>query len=346
MHENGRTIPRRVLLAAGAAASLAGRAALADEEKVVIATWGGDYARLLHENVEVPLLQPQGVQVVQDTNDEDPRVARMYAQRRLPHGADDVDCLQAVRAYQVGQSDLVEKLDATKVPNLAHVLPNLRTDFYAPHIYSPQVLIYNPQAVSDPPKTFSDLLDPKWKGKVGVGDINYFYVMMAAGLAASGSSSDFEGAKPLAGKLNANGLRLYPSTDSVGAGFKSGEIVVGMMWLARVNMWQNADIPVKASFPKEGCVLYQSGMVVPKNASNKEGAYKYLNAMLEPSAQIAFAEKMGYLPTVDDAHLTGKAAEQLAFPDPPPKMVVPDYAYTSKMQSEISDWWKKNIAHS
>jgi putative spermidine/putrescine transport system substrate-binding protein len=339
------TLSRRGLLAGAAAAPFAARDARAEEQRVVVATWGGDYANLLRQNVEEPILKPQGVEVVQDTGDEDPRVAKMFAQRRLPRGTDDVICLQAVRGYQVGAADLVETLDETKVPNLKYVLPNLRTSFWAPHIYSPQVLIYNPDVVKDPPKTLTDLFDPKWNGRVGVGDINYFYIMMAAGLAASGNAQDFEGAKKLAEKLNGNGLRLYPSTDSIGAGMKSGEIVVGVMWLARVNMWQNAGIPVRASFPTEGCILYSSGMVVPKNAANKEGAFRYLNAMLQPSAQKLFAERMGYLPTVDNAPLEGRTAEQLAFPTPPPKLVVPDYAVTSKAQSDISEWWKKNIAH-
>ena len=123
---------------------------------------------------------------MQDIGDEDPRVAKMYraappaARRRrrgLPAGG---------ARLRGGAAGLLETLDASKVPNLEHVLPNLRTDFYAPHIYSPQVLIYNPDKVKDPPKTFTDLLDPKWKGRVGVGDINYFYVMMAAALAATG----------------------------------------------------------------------------------------------------------------------------------------------------------------
>ena len=75
-------------------------------------------------------------------------------------------------------------------------------------------------------------------------------------------------------------------------------------------------LPGDGAFPKEGAILYVSGMVVPKNAPDKEAAWKYVNALLEPSAQQGFAEHMGYLPTVDDATLTGKIAEQLAFPDP------------------------------
>ena len=337
-------LSRRAILAGAAAVPFAGRSAFA-EDQVVIATWGGDYANLLRGNVEQPLLVPKGINIVQDIGDEDPRVAKMYAQRRLPRGTDDVICLQGVRGHEVMQSGLLEQLDDTKVPNLAHVLPNLRNDYYAPHIYSPQVIIYNPDKVKEPPKTFKDLLDPKWKGRVGVGDINYFYIMMAASLAASGDVNkvDTEDARALAMKLNENGLRLYPSTDSVGAGVKSGEIDVGIMWLARVIMWQNAGIPVKASFPTEGCVLYMSGMVVPKNAPNKTGAYAYLNAMLEPSAQQMFAAKMGYLPTVNDAPLTGKVAEQLAMPTPAPKLIPPDYDIVGKLQGSTSEWWKKTM---
>jgi len=337
-------LTRRAALAGAAVAPFAVRPARADDQ-VVIATWGGDYANLLHANVEEPLLAPEHITVVQDTGDEDPRVAKMYAQRRLPHGADDVVCLQGVRGHEVGAAGLVEELDATKVPNLVHVLPNLRAPFYAAHIYSPQVLIYNPDKVAEPPKRFADLLDPKYHGRVGVGDINYFYIMMAAALAATGDLNkvDAPETQALALKLNANGLHLYPSTDSIGAGIKSGEIDVGIMWLARVVMWQNAGIPVKASFPSEGCVLYMSGMAVPKNAGNKAGAYKYLNAMLDPSAQLRFAEKMGYLPTVDDATLTGKVAEQLALPNPPPKLFPPDYDITGKLQGPTSEWWKKSM---
>ena len=39
---------------------------------------------------------------------------------------------------------------------------------FVPHIYSAQVLVYNPDTVKEPPQTISDLLDPKWKGKIGM----------------------------------------------------------------------------------------------------------------------------------------------------------------------------------
>ena len=152
------SIPRRAVLAGAAALPLAGlRPALAAEQ-VTIATWGGDYANLLRANVDEPLMAPQGITVVQDTGDEDPRVAKLYAQRRLPRGSVDVACVQAVRGNELSTSGLLEPLDATKVPNLAHVPPFLRTDNFAPHIYSLQVLIHNPATVPNPqdPATFTN----------------------------------------------------------------------------------------------------------------------------------------------------------------------------------------------
>jgi len=154
-----RPTRRAVLAGAAALPFAANRAQAADG--ITVVTWGGDYANLLRANVDEPLMIPQGIPVTQDVGDEDPRVAKMFAQRRLPRGAADVVCLQAVRAHEVQEAGLVEPLDATKVPNLAHVLPNLQTTFYGPHIWSPQVIIYNPDRVPDPPKTFADLADPK-----------------------------------------------------------------------------------------------------------------------------------------------------------------------------------------
>ena len=48
---------------------------------------------------------------------------------------------------------------------------------------------------------------------------------------------------------------------------------------------------------------------MPKNAPNKAGAYAYLDAMLEPSAQEGFADDMGYNPTVTNAKIAARAAK-------------------------------------
>ena len=134
--------------------------------RVVVGTWGGDYARLLRENVDDPILKPQGIEVVQDVGDEAPRFAKLTAQRMLPRGNIDIACLGAPNGYRAGQAGLLAKLDPANAPNLKTITGFLWNDYFVPHIYSAQVIAYNPQTVSDPPKSFGDLLDPKWKGKI------------------------------------------------------------------------------------------------------------------------------------------------------------------------------------
>ena len=342
-------LSRRAVLGGAAALgapALLGRNALA-AERCIVGTWGGDYARLLHENIDAPILASEGVQVIQAVADEAPRLAQLFAQRQLPRGTIDIACLGAPNGYRAAAAGLVEKLDTSEVPNLAHVIPLLHNSAFmpgefVPHIYSAQGLAYNPQTASTPPKGFDDLLDPRWKGKVGAVATAGFWVMMGAALAKGGNPSAFDQAKAYLLKLNDNGLRLYAETDDMAPAFKSGEIEVGIVWLARTVMWQNANFPVQGQFPQEGAIVYVSGMVMPKNAPDKDAAYKYLNALLEPSAQRGFAQHMGYLPTVAEADLSGKIAAQLALPAGA-KLVQPDYTQVAKVQPEMNDWWLKNI---
>src|ERR1700722_2936205 len=158
------SISRRAVLGLWAAPALLTRHSAA-AETCVVGTWGGDYARLLRENSDDPILKPPGVAIIQDVGDETPRYAKMTAQKALPRGTMDIACLGALNGYRATEAGLVESLDETKVPNLAHVLPNLRLSGFVPHIYSAQVIVYNSGTVADPPKSFADLLDPRWSGK-------------------------------------------------------------------------------------------------------------------------------------------------------------------------------------
>jgi len=341
-------LSRRHLLTAGAASaalvSKPGAARAANAGKVVMSVQGGDYAHLLRDIIDQPLRHASGIEVVQDIGDEQARAAKLYIQRNLPRGTVDVSSNSVAVNYKLAQAGVLEPLDAGRIPNLAHVLPQFRDRFIAPQFYSPQVLVYNPTAVSPPPVSFSDLLDPRYHGRVGFPSGSYFNILLAASLLATGSPNEIDRGKPLIMQLNDNGLRLYPSVDSIAPAFASGEIVLGMMGMARVVMWQNEGFRMASAFPREGCIIYESGMVVPRNAPDKSNAFRYLNAMLAPVSQQAFATRMGYTPAVDDAPLTGSIAAQLRMPVPAPKMVAPDYGYASRVQDQASTWWTKLIS--
>jgi putative spermidine/putrescine transport system substrate-binding protein len=66
--------------------------------------------------------------------------------------------------------------------------------------------------------------------------------------------------------------------------------------------------------------------------------------MLDPTAQIAFADKMGYVPTVSDAVLPEDIARQVALSeDDRARLLKPDYKYQTERSQRTLDFWNKQF---
>jgi putative spermidine/putrescine transport system substrate-binding protein len=339
-----RTILKGVVGAVGVAAIGAPGILRAQGGQVVVGTWGGDYAKLLNKNIEQPFLISQGWEVIQDQAGDPERRAKMLAERRLPRGTSDVQGLSGVNMYQVFEQGITQEIDYSKIPNAENLLPSMKEPYGVGHIYSAMVPVYNPEMIEEAPDSYADVFDPKWGDKLGIIDIQYQYTLMAAALAAGGSVDSLDPGKELLLKVREAGARIYPSNEAFAQGMKAGEIGIGIMWKARTVQWQNADIPVESAWPSEGALAYVSGFVIPKNAPNIDGAYAYLNAMLEPEAQLNFAVDMGYNPTVTNANVPADLNERIGFePAEVEKLVSPDYAYMTEHDVALKDWWDKSF---
>ncbi|MBN9470981.1 MAG: extracellular solute-binding protein [Bosea sp.] len=343
-----KSIDRRDVLkglAAGTAASALGSPALAQSGgKVVVGTWGGDYARLLTKNIEEPLLKPKGIEILQDQAADSPRRAKMVAERRLPRGTTDIQGLSSANMFEMNEAGVVEQLDYAKIPNAKNLMPTMKYPYGIGQIYSGKVVVYNPKLISPAPTSFKDAFDPRHGNKIGIIDIQYLYVIMAASMAATGGASmiDFEGAKKVLLEAKKAGARIYPTNEAFAQAMKTEEIGIGVMWKARAVQWQNAGIPVESAAPSEGIPLYISGFSIPKNAPNKENAYLYMNAMLEKSAQEAFAVDMGYNGTVTGLSIAPDLQKRIGFTSEEEKRLKDlDYGYLAKNDAAMKEWWDK-----
>jgi putative spermidine/putrescine transport system substrate-binding protein len=342
------TFDRRDLLKGAGAAALAaglGTPALAQAAgKVVIGTWGGDYARLLTKNIEDPFLKPKGMEVVQDQAGDAPRRAKMVAERRLPRGTVDIQGLSAANMYEMNEAGVLEPIDYAKIPNAKNLLPTMKYPYGIGHIYSGNVVIYNPKIISPAPTGFKDWLDPKHGNKIGFIDIQYQSIFIAASMAATNGASmnDLDKAKDVLMAVKKAGARVYPTNEAFAAAMKNEEIGISAIWKARVVQWQNAGIPCEAVAPVEGIPAYVSGFVIQKNAPNKDNAYAYMNAMLEKSAQEAFAADMGYNGTVTGLTIPADLQKRIGFtPEEEKKLRDLDYGFLAKNDSAMKEWWDK-----
>jgi putative spermidine/putrescine transport system substrate-binding protein len=347
-----KSIHRRDVLkglgtAAGAAAlapSLGGQALAQSGGKVVVGTWGGDYARLLTKNIEDPLLKPKGIEVVQAQEGDAPRRAKMMAERRLPRGTVDIQGFSAANMFEMNEAGALEQLDYSKIPNAKNLLPTMKYPYGVGHIYSGNVVIYNPKLISPAPTGFKDWLDPKWGNKIGFIDIQYQSIMIAASMAATGGANmnDIEKAKEILLAVKKAGARVYPTNEAFAQAMKNEEVGISAIWKARVVQWQNAGIPCEAVSPVEGIPAYVSGFVIAKNAPNKDNAYAYMNAMLDKAPQEAFAVDMGYNGTVTGLSVAPDLQKRIGFtPDEEKRLKDLDYGFLAKNDSAMKEWWDK-----
>jgi putative spermidine/putrescine transport system substrate-binding protein len=338
---------REVLLGAAAlagAATLPRQAAAQAKGRIVVGTWGGDYARLLNKNIEVPLLIKDGWDVVQDQAGDPERRSKMLAEARLPRGTSDVQGLSALNMAQMQDAGVVAQIDYGKLKNAGNLLPAMKYPYGVGQIYSGKVGVYNPKLITSAPTSYKDVFNPANGNKLGIIDIQYQYTLVCAALAAGGKVGDIEPGKKLLLECKKAGMRIYPTNEAFAQGLKAEEIGTGVMWKARVVQWQNAGIPVNAIAPSEGTLAYISGFVVPKNAPDKDGAYAYLDAMLEKSAQEAFAVDMGYNPTVTNAEVAPDLNKRIGFTsDEVKKLVDLDYSYMNNNDIAFKEWWDKEL---
>jgi putative spermidine/putrescine transport system substrate-binding protein len=351
LNNRGTPLSRRGVIkgaaALTAAAGIAGAPALSRAQakgKIVVGTWGGDYARLLHKNIEQPILIKDGWEVIQDQAGDPERRSKMLAERRLPRGTTDIQGLSALNMFQMHDAGVIDGIDYAKLTNAGNLLPSMKYPYGVGHIYSGKVGVFAPKRVAAAPNSYRDIFDPKHGNKLGIIDIQYQYTLVCAALAAGGKVNDLEPGKQLLLACKKAGARIYPTNEAFAQGLKTEEFSLGVMWKARVVQWQNAGIDVEAMVPKEGALAYVSGFVIPRNAPNKPGSYAYLDAMLEKRAQEAFAVDMGYNPTVRNAVVTPELNKRIGFsPEEVEALVDLDYGYMTKNDVALKEWWDKEL---
>ena len=140
----GLVVSRRDTLKAAAALAATGTFPFAAKgqtpgKKIVLSTWGGDYAKLLTKHISAPAMAPKGWDVVNDEAQVVQRKAKTLAEKRLPTGTSDAPGLDAPDGSDgilagrvptslrrsVGCTRVVLRLALKRLPRLAQLAAHL-----------------------------------------------------------------------------------------------------------------------------------------------------------------------------------------------------------------------------
>ena len=340
---------RREFVGAGLAVAGAGmlgvRSAHAQSKQIVVTNWGGDWNDRAVKHIEKPLLEDKGWTIVRDLNEQPQRMTKLLAEKRLPRGTVDVAHFAEAEAYTLNVQEALETIDYSKIPNAKTMIEKMKRPYFMPWLYSAWEIVYLADRIKDPVTSYNDLWHPKYAGKIGVMDQNYGAAMQVASILAGGKMDNFEGAKKkLLEWKKAVQPKVYPSHQQAQAALKADEIWMIGNWKARGLQWQKDGLNVRVASPKEGGIHTVFGVVIPKRASNKEGAYAYLNALIDPAGMRNLCSDNFYAPPTTAVSIPGEIGAKIAFtPAQTAALHYYDQKYWAENVTKWLDWWKKDF---
>ncbi len=202
---------------------------------------------------------------------------------------------------------LVEKIDAHKMPNFKNVLKPFQTlsvdpdrSYSVPYMWGTTGYTYDPAMVP------GGKLDDSWKpllepsselsGKIAM--LNEMSDVWNAAAYYVGVSKCTESPDE-AGKILDVLMKQKPhvkvySNDGTIDRMSAGEVAVHMQWNGAAHRTKKNKPGVVYVYPREGVTFWTDTMAVPKNASNKAAAMKFLNWMMDPKTAAAASNYTGY----------------------------------------------------
>jgi spermidine/putrescine-binding protein len=159
-------------------------------------------------------------------------------------------------------------------------------------------LVYNTKHVKRP-ESFKDLWDPKYKGRVGLPQYGWMgnYFLHGINKLFGGNEDDvMPGIDALADLMKKQNPIMVQNTDHAMKLFTAEEIVIMSFWDGRTRMLQARGVPVDFVWAKN-FIAFFNGMWVMRNNKIPRICMEFVNASLDPDAQVEFMKIFKYSPT-------------------------------------------------
>lgn len=315
-------------------------------QEVVIATFGGSFADDTKTCHTAAFEKATGAKVALKLGSSVQHAASIRAMAGKSEF--DVAYLDDSLATQLRNEGLLEKIDRAKLTNAADVAPQAfdKDGAFVNFMLGATVIVYNPKVVTTPPTSWADLFDPKYAGKLAIGDItgtSGFQFLLALNRMKGGKDDNldpgFEAIKPLA----KSSVTLYTQADQIVSLLERGEIVIATWYPDRAGSAADKGVPVAVAYPKEGAVGIRPTLVIPKGARNVDLALKFIDVVLSGEGQTCFAEKKYAGPVNTKVKLSDKVAKIVPYGESFDKLWYPDPELVAKNLANWTRRWQREV---
>lgn len=315
------------------------------QDELVVATFGGSFADDTKTCHVVPFEEATGAKVILTLGSSVDIAAKIRATASDPEI--DVAYMDASIVEQIRGEGLLETLDFASLENYPDIAKQAfeKQSTFVNFMTAATVIAYNPNEI-EPPTSWNDLFDPKYAGKMALGDItgtSGLHFLLAVNRMKGGTIENQDAGFEAIKALMPNVLMLYTQADQLVPLFERGEIVIAPWYPDRIGSAADKGVPVAVAYPKEGAVGIQPTVSVPKGG-NKELAMKYIDVLLSREGQKCFAERKYAGPVNTKVELSEKVRKIVPFGESYEKLWYPDSELVAKLRPGWTERWQREIA--
>jgi len=342
-------VTRRDLLrlaGAGAAMATLGRPALIHAQAKELVIGGAASHKAFMDPSIIPLFEKKySCKIVFEGTKSLTNLEKMVSNKAKPYLSvvmmDDPVLLLAVK------EDVLEKLTAARVPNLAKIKPAaVHMDGMWVNYQQPYTgVAYATAKMAGGVASWAELWEPKYKSRVILPSLQntegLTNLFMAAHLetgkplkeAQYQADAGFKKLKQLKGNL----LTVYTQMPQAFNLLEQGEAwMIGGALSSYASERKRQGAPIDLAAPKEGVMAMPSGIAKVKNGPSPDLAYAFINEMLGVEYQKLLAELAAAIPTNTAAPLPAGL--------PKTEVFVPDWANVAEHRKEWVERWDKDMA--
>lgn len=222
-------------------------------------------------------------------------------------------------------------------PNRKAVSINKDKDGYWTGVrISNMIIAYNTAKVKpeEAPKSFQDLLDPKWRGKVAMPSP----LLSGTAYVTAGVLSDKYGWEYFE-KMKANGLKVEDGNSAIQNKLLTGEYLAAIILEENILKMAAKGEPVKVVYPADGTIIIPSPVAIFNTSKNQEASKVVLDWLLSQQGQQVIVK--GWMHSVRDDVEPPKGAPALkTFAE---KAFKPDWGKLAKNNETIKEAFRARV---
>lgn len=217
-------------------------------------------------------------------------------------------------------------------------------NWFAPFVLIVMGLVYNTKEAGKP-ASYQDLLNPKYKGRVGIpayGWVGNSWLQVLNKTLGGDADNVDPGIAFLSQLVKKNEAVILENTDAAMKAFTREEIVIMPFWNGRTFVLQSQGVPVDIEYIP-GTMLVGNGFPVLRGGKFIELTNRFCNLTMDGQYQMEMTRRFFYPPSNRTAKL-GPEMAKYAFPADKEKNVVAiDYEKMNAHKSQYLDRWNKEV---